>query len=173
MVFPVWFLGGRSSAAFLKELILCGLHLLQKSARPDFRLLFNSLSGLASVNHFHFHGFFLATWNGLVLFSLWLSYGFLLPKGSKYLQATNWSVFRNFGLTFYKKKNSLKTLRDFLYLCFFFLRYLLPPLRFFFSSSPRTTAASSASPWSCCRARASAATASRATNARSSWWRSS
>lgn len=42
-----------------QELLCCGLHLLQKSARKDFRLMFNSLLGFASVNHFHFHGLYL------------------------------------------------------------------------------------------------------------------
>ena len=41
------------------ELVLCGLQLLQQSARPDFRVVFNSLLAHASVNHFHFHGLFL------------------------------------------------------------------------------------------------------------------
>lgn len=41
------------------DLILCGLELLKESARPDFRVLFNSLLAHASVNHFHFHGMFL------------------------------------------------------------------------------------------------------------------
>lgn len=42
-----------------EELVLCGLHLLQQSMRHDFRLVFNSLMGFASVNHFHFHGLYL------------------------------------------------------------------------------------------------------------------
>lgn len=39
--------------------LLCGLHLLGKSAREDFRLVFNSLQGFASVNNFHWHGLYL------------------------------------------------------------------------------------------------------------------
>lgn len=42
-----------------EEHFLCGLHLLAKSARRDFRLFFNSLLGFASVNHFHWHGLYL------------------------------------------------------------------------------------------------------------------
>lgn len=41
------------------ELVLCGLQLIGQSARPDFRVMFNSLLAHASVNHFHFHGLFL------------------------------------------------------------------------------------------------------------------
>lgn len=43
-----------------EELMLCGLHLLAKSGRKDFRLVFNSLLGFATVNHFHFHGLYLS-----------------------------------------------------------------------------------------------------------------
>lgn len=42
-----------------EELLYAGLHLLAKSSRRDFRLVFNSLLAFASVNHFHFHGLFL------------------------------------------------------------------------------------------------------------------
>lgn len=41
------------------DLLLIGLQLLLESSRKDFRLVFNSLGGYASVNHFHFHGLYL------------------------------------------------------------------------------------------------------------------
>lgn len=41
------------------QLLLCGLNLLTMSKRSDFRILYNSLQGCASVNHFHFHGLYL------------------------------------------------------------------------------------------------------------------
>eukprot|EP00439_Symbiodinium_sp_Y106_P014232 s8807_g2.t1 len=41
------------------ELLRCGLDLVGKSWRRDFRLLFNSMLGFASVNHFHYHGLYL------------------------------------------------------------------------------------------------------------------
>eukprot|EP00438_Fugacium_kawagutii_P004287 Skav203999 [mRNA] locus=scaffold1114:60922:62013:+ [translate_table: standard] len=41
------------------EWLLCGLQLLDQSARPDFRVVFNSLVAHASVNHMHFHGLYL------------------------------------------------------------------------------------------------------------------
>ncbi|CAE7462836.1 Gdpgp1, partial [Symbiodinium pilosum] len=41
------------------ELLRCGLQMVAKSLRRDFRLLFNSLLGFASVNHFHYHGLYL------------------------------------------------------------------------------------------------------------------
>jgi len=40
--------------------VLCGLHLLRKSTRRDFRLMFNSAMAYSSVNHFHWHGIYLA-----------------------------------------------------------------------------------------------------------------
>jgi len=42
-----------------EHLLLGGLNLLAMSTRHDFRLVFNSLMGFASVNHFHFHGLYL------------------------------------------------------------------------------------------------------------------
>ncbi|CAK9099855.1 GDP-D-glucose phosphorylase 1 [Durusdinium trenchii] len=45
--------------ALTTELISCGLQLLTASKRSDFRVVFNSMSGFASVNHFHYHGLFL------------------------------------------------------------------------------------------------------------------
>ena len=42
-----------------EELLHIGLQLSLLSGRKDFRLLFNSLGGYASVNHFHFHGLYL------------------------------------------------------------------------------------------------------------------
>jgi len=42
-----------------EHLLLGGLRVLAKSTRHDFRLVFNSLMGFASVNHFHFHGLYL------------------------------------------------------------------------------------------------------------------
>ncbi|CAE7224991.1 gdpgp1 [Symbiodinium natans] len=41
------------------EFLRCGLDLMARTIRKDFRLLFNSLLGLASVNHFHYHGMYL------------------------------------------------------------------------------------------------------------------
>lgn len=43
-----------------EEMMLCGLHLLSKSGRRDFRLFFNSLLAFASVNHFHWQGMYLS-----------------------------------------------------------------------------------------------------------------
>jgi len=45
--------------ALSEELMLCGLQMLSMSRRHDFRLVFNSLMGFATVNHFHFHGLYL------------------------------------------------------------------------------------------------------------------
>jgi len=42
-----------------KDLLLAGLQILSLSTRSDFRLVFNSLAGFASVNHFHYHGMYL------------------------------------------------------------------------------------------------------------------
>jgi len=42
-----------------EEHFLTGLHLLAKSSRHDFRLVFNSMLAYASVNHFHWHGMYL------------------------------------------------------------------------------------------------------------------
>mmetsp|Transcript_115045 Transcript_115045/g.321527 ORF Transcript_115045/g.321527 Transcript_115045/m.321527 type:complete len:376 (-) Transcript_115045:87-1214(-) len=43
-----------------EEHFLTGLRLLAKSARHDFRLVFNSLMAFATVNHFHWHGLYLS-----------------------------------------------------------------------------------------------------------------
>mmetsp|Transcript_23406 Transcript_23406/g.51662 ORF Transcript_23406/g.51662 Transcript_23406/m.51662 type:complete len:341 (-) Transcript_23406:157-1179(-) len=40
------------------ELVLLSYRLLQRTRRSDFRILYNSLSGHATVNHFHVHGFY-------------------------------------------------------------------------------------------------------------------
>lgn len=45
--------------ALTQDLVLYGLQLLARSTRLDFRILFNSLMGFASVNHCHFHGLYL------------------------------------------------------------------------------------------------------------------
>lgn len=45
--------------ALTPELLLVGLRLCGLSARPDFRVVFNSLGAFASVNHFHLHGVYL------------------------------------------------------------------------------------------------------------------
>ncbi|CAJ1359370.1 unnamed protein product [Effrenium voratum] len=42
-----------------EEFLMCGLRLLALSGRLDIRVLFNSLLGHASVNHFHLHAIYL------------------------------------------------------------------------------------------------------------------